>query len=209
MIVYDIQTFNTDKIDLCSVCIFKLSQVSGSYNGDTTDRQLDKCRNDCIVFDGSNRINEMLEHVLEFKGETRRLNKSFVKHNLYFIAHKGSRFDSFVVINNLPPWRTVTNVIKTGAGIVSFKKYNGNFDKKEKIPRYVQFRCSRVHINNSFEKIVESYKLQQGSLKQEMNHEEVYEDTWEDKKTNDYRILRTMYCRQRSVMLGIQKEWRD
>ena len=54
--------------------------------------------------------------------------------------------------------------------------------KTKKTPQYVHFRCGRVYINNSLKKIGVSYKLQTSLLKQEMEHDEIYEDTWEAKE---------------------------
>ena len=80
------------------------------------------------------------------------------------IAHNGSGFDSYVVLNNLPQWRSVVELIKNGAGIVSLKIFNGYVDPVKKIPQYVHFRCGRVHINQKLRKIGESYKLQESLL---------------------------------------------
>ena len=68
------------------------------------------------------------------------------------IAHNGSGFDSYVVLNNLPQWRSVVKLIKNGRGIVSLKIFNGYVDQYKKIPQYVLFRCGRVHINQSLKK---------------------------------------------------------
>ena len=46
-------------------------------------------------------------------------------------------------------------------------------------------RCGKVHINKSLKKIGESYKLQPSVLKQDLEHDETYEDTWEAKE-NDW-----------------------
>ena len=91
------------------------------------------------------------------------------------IAHNGSGFDSYVALNNLPQWRSVVKLFKNGAGFISLQLFNGFFDKK--IPQYVHFRCVRVHNNKSLKKIEESFKLQPSLLKQEMEHDEYYEDT--------------------------------
>ena len=84
--------------------------------------------------------------------------------SLYLIAHNGSGFDSYVVINCLPQWRSVIKLIKNGRGIVSLKIFNGCVDPVKKIPQYVHFRCGRVHINKSLRKKGESYKLQESLL---------------------------------------------
>ena len=41
----------------------------------------------------------MLDYVLQFKGEAKRIKK-IIKYNLYLVGHKGSGFDSYVVLNN-------------------------------------------------------------------------------------------------------------
>ena len=56
-----------------------------------------------------------------------------INYILYLIAHKGSGFDSYIVVNNLPQWRTNVNLIKNGVGIVSVKVFNGYIDQTEKI----------------------------------------------------------------------------
>ena len=81
------------------------------------------------------------------------------------IAHNGSGFDSYVVLNNLPQGRNNVDFIKNGAGIVPVKTFNGYVDQNKKIPQCDHFRCGRVHINNSLKKIGENYKLQESLLK--------------------------------------------
>ena len=94
----------------------------------------------------------MLDYVLQFKGEPKRIDNKNVKYNLYFLAHKGSGFDIYVVINNLPQWRTLVSWIKNGSGIVSLKIINGYVDPVKKIPRYVHFRRGLLHITDSLKK---------------------------------------------------------
>ena len=122
----------------------------------------------------------MLDYVLQFKGEPKRINNKIVNYNLYLIAHKGSGFDSYVVLNNLPQWRTF-KLIKNGSGIVSLKIYNGYVDRK-KVPQYVHFRCGLLHIKDSFKNIGRSYKLQENLLRKELEHDEIFEDNWEEKE---------------------------
>ena len=109
----------------------------------------------------------MLDLVLSFKGEPKKVRNKIVEYNLYLIAHNGSGFDSYVVLNNLPQWWSVVKLIKNGTGIISLKIFNGYVDPVKKIPQYVHFRCwrGRVHINKSLKKIGESYKLQESLLK--------------------------------------------
>ena len=71
----------------------------------------------------------MLDHVLSFKEEPKKIKNKIVDYNLYLIAHNGSGFDSYVVLNNLPQWRSVVKPIKNG--IVSLKIFNGYVDEKK------------------------------------------------------------------------------
>ena len=69
VVIYDLETFNKDRaVPFCS-CIYKLSKISGKYHRDISEQEYRKCLNDCVVFKGTDCINEMLDHVLSFKGE--------------------------------------------------------------------------------------------------------------------------------------------
>ena len=125
------------------------------------------------------------------------------------IAHNGSGFDSYDVLNILPQKRSVVKLIKNEAGIISLKIFNGNVDQNKNIPQYVHFRCKRVHINNSLKKIGKCYKLKLSLLKQELEHDEIYKDTWEEEEIewlpyvkND--VLSTAFCYARDTM-GMEK----
>ena len=182
MIVYDIEAFSTIKCVPYANCINRLSKISGKYYRDISEKEYQKCLNDCIVFKGLDNINKMLDYVLQFKGEPKRINNKIVKYNLYLVAHKGSGLDSYVVLNNLPEWRTVVSLIKNGSGIVSLKIFIGYVDPVKKIPQYVHFRCGLLHIKDSLENIGKSYKLQESLLKKELEHDEIFEDNWEEKE---------------------------
>ena len=206
--MYDIETFNKNRtVPYCS-CIFKLSKISRKYHRDISEQEYQKCLNGCVVFKGTDCINETLDHVLSFKGEPKKINNKIVEYNLYLIAHSGSGFDSFVVLNNLPQWRSVVKLIKNGAVIISIKIFNGYVDPNKKIPQYVHFRRGRVHIIRSVNKIGDGYRLQESLLKKEIEHDEhdeVFEHTWEAKEhewltyfKND--VLSTAFCYARYTM---------
>ena len=76
MIVYDIETLNIIKCVPYAKCIYRLSKNSGKNYRDISDRELEKCKKDCIVFKGTDNINEMLHHVLQFKGEAEKVKKN-------------------------------------------------------------------------------------------------------------------------------------
>ena len=74
----------------------------------------------------------MLDHVLWFEGEIKKVKNKIVEYNLYLIAHNGSGFDSYVVLNSLPQWRSVVKLIKNGADNILLKIFNGYLDQNKK-----------------------------------------------------------------------------
>ena len=79
VVVYDIETFSTIKCVPYANCIYRLSKISGKYFRDISEKEYQKCLNDCIVFKGLDNINKMLDYVLQFKGEPKRINNKIVK----------------------------------------------------------------------------------------------------------------------------------
>ena len=82
MVNYDIETLNNIKCVPYAKFPFKIDKISGENNRDVTKRECEKCRNGCVVFNGVNCFNEMLDHVLEFKGKGKRINNKIVERNL-------------------------------------------------------------------------------------------------------------------------------
>ena len=97
--------------------------------------------------------------MLSFEGHSKKLKNKIDDYNLKLISHNGSGFDSYVVLNNLPQWRSVVNLNEIGAGNVSLNFFNGYVYENRKNTQYVHFRCGRVHINNSLKKLGNMYKL--------------------------------------------------
>ena len=73
MNIYDIETFNIDRAIPYGICLFIQSKSSGNTNRDTTQRENEKCRIDCKAFKRTYCINEMLDYVLEIKGNLKKL----------------------------------------------------------------------------------------------------------------------------------------
>ena len=151
--MYDLETFDKTRVVPYCSCIYKLSKISGKNHGDVSEQEYQKCLNDCVVFKGTKCLNEMLDHVLSFKGEPKKIKKKLLNILYTFLAHNGSGFDSYVVLNNLAQWRRFVKPIKNGAGIFALKIFNGYVDQNKEIPQYVHFRCGRVHIINSLKKM--------------------------------------------------------
>ena len=121
IVVYDLEIFNRIRaVPYCS-CIYKLSKNSGKYHRDISEQEYQKCLKECVVFKGTGCIIEMIDHVLSFKGEPKKIKNKIVEYKLFMIAHNGSGFDSYVVSNNLLPSRNAVKLIKNGAGVISIK----------------------------------------------------------------------------------------
>ena len=67
MVVYDLETLNTDNAVPYAFGLFKLSEVSGKNYLDISQRDCEKCRNDSICFKGSICNNNMLDQIFDFK----------------------------------------------------------------------------------------------------------------------------------------------
>ena len=185
-IVYDLETYSTDRARPYCISFYRLSKLAGRYNRDQTSEELDKCRKDTIVFDGDNCINNALDYLLKLKGEERKtVNNKIVEYNLQLHAQNGSGFDTWIILNNLPCDRHIVgDIIKNGKGIIELKIFNGYIYKNnEQIPQYLHFRCGMTHLNYSLKKLGKTFELQKELLKTEINHNEVYSDTWKDKKS--------------------------
>ena len=99
IILYDIETYNEDRgVPYCS-CIYKLSKIPGKYNRDKSEKRYQKCLKDGVVFKVTDCTKETLDHVLSFKREAKKVNNKIVENNRYLLAHNGSGFDNFVVLN--------------------------------------------------------------------------------------------------------------
>ena len=95
MVVFDIETFNTNRAIPYANCIYRLIKLSGKYNRDITEQEYQKCLKDCIVFKGLDNINEMLDYVLQFKGEPKRVEKIVSNINCTYLLMKA--VDSIVM----------------------------------------------------------------------------------------------------------------
>ena len=184
-ITYDIETYHSDRSKPYCMSFFRLSKIAGRYNRYQTPQELDKCRKDTIAFDGVDCINNALDYCLKLKGEERMVKNKIVEYNLQLHAHNGSGFDTWIIINNLRcDKHIVGDIVKNGKGIIEMKIFNGYIEKnKKQIPQYLHFRCGMTHLNYSLEKLGKTFKLQKELLKTKMDHEDVYEDTWKDKKS--------------------------
>ena len=71
--MFDLETYNKCRAFPYCSCTYKLSKTSGRYNRDVTEKEYQKCLTDCVVFSGSGCSIELLDHVLLFKGEAKKV----------------------------------------------------------------------------------------------------------------------------------------
>ena len=71
--MFDLETYNKCRAFPYCSCTYKLSNFSGRYNRDITEKEYQKCLTDCVSFRGSGCIIELLYHVLSFKGESKKI----------------------------------------------------------------------------------------------------------------------------------------
>ena len=184
-ITYDLETHNTDRARTYVFRFYRLSKLGGKYNRDLTPSELEKCRKDTIAFDGVNCVEKALDFCLKLLGEEYKDKKGkILEYNLQLHAHNGSRFDTWIVLNNLPCDKRIVNILKNGKGIIELKVFNGYIQSRtsrKQIRQYLQFRCGMNHLNYSLKKLDKTFKLQKELLKTEMNHDDVDGDNYKDR----------------------------
>ena len=184
--VYDLEIYNSNRARPYCISFYRLSKLAGRYICDLTRDEIDKCKKDTIVFDGDNCVEKVLDFCLKLKGEERKtVNIKIVEYNLQMRAYNGSGFDTWIILNNLLCDKYIVgDIFKNGKGISSLKSFNGYiYNGKKQIPQYLIFKCGMNHLNYSLKKLGKTFKLQKELLKTEKNHNEVYSDTWRDKKS--------------------------
>ena len=99
---------------------YRLSKIAGRYDRDPTKDELDKSIQDTISFAEEDCINNALDYLLKLKGEERKtITNKIIEYNLQLHAHNGCRFDTWIILNNLPcDNHKVADIIKNGNGII-------------------------------------------------------------------------------------------
>ena len=162
-IVYDLETLNTDRARPYVFCFYRLSKIAGRYYRDLTLDGIDKSRKYTIAFDGDICVKRALDFCLKLKGEEYKDKEGkILEYNLELHAHKGSGFDTWYVLKNLPCDKRIVIIIKNGKGIIGLKVFNGYFQSKsgtKQVPQNLQFRCGMTDLNYSLEKLGKTFKL--------------------------------------------------
>ena len=181
-IVYDLETYSTDRARPYNMTFYRLSKIAGRYDRDPTKEELQKSINVTIAFAEDNCINNALDYCLKLKEEQKVKNK-INEYNLQLHAHNGSGFDTWIILNNLSCDKHIVDIIKNGKSIKELKVFNGLIHKNNKqIPQYLHFRCGMTHLNCSLKKLGKTFNLPKELLKTEMDHDDIDGDNYKDKK---------------------------
>ena len=78
MIVYGLSFFDTDRAFADALCIYRLSKIPCKYCPDKGDQELEKCQKEYIVFKGTASIKDLLDYVLQFKAELKRVDNTLL-----------------------------------------------------------------------------------------------------------------------------------
>ena len=135
LIVYDLETHNTERAKPYVFCFYRFSKLTGKYSKEKlTPYELEKCEKNTIVIDGDECVTNALDFCLKLKGEERKVKIKIVEDNLQLHAHIGSGFDTWVILINLACDKHVGNILKNGKGFIEVKVTNEYIEKKTNSP---------------------------------------------------------------------------
>ena len=135
LIVYDLETHNTERAKPYVFCFYRLSKLAGKYSKEKlTPYELEKCEKATIVIDGDECVTNALDFCLKLKGEERKVKNKIVEDNLQLHAHNGSGFDTWVILINLACDKHIGNTLKNGKCIIEVKVTNEYIEKKTNSP---------------------------------------------------------------------------
>ena len=78
-VVYDLETHNTDRARPYCISFYRLSKLARKYNRDLTQYEIEKCKEDTLVYDGDVCIFKASDFLLNFRGEVRKVKNEVVK----------------------------------------------------------------------------------------------------------------------------------
>ena len=182
-IVYDLETYSTDRARPYNITFYRLSKIAGRYDRDPTQEELQKSIKDTLSFVGDNCIGIAIDFLLRFKCDEREVKNKIVEYYLQMHAPNGSGFDTWIILNDLPCDKHIVDIIKNGKEIIELKVFNGLIYKNYKnIPQYLHFRCGMTPLICSLKKLGKTFKLPKELLKTEFDLNGIDEKNWRDKK---------------------------
>ena len=160
--------------------MYRSNKGEGKFSRDSTNEEHEKCNKDIIVLDNSDCIKKMMSWLSEMRRKLRKVKNRNVEYILQLIAHIGQGFDILVVLNFLSNMYRFVNFIKNGKGFTSLKVYTRNVKMSEKKLQSITFRCGMTHIISGLKTGFYIWFTKRVFL--EKDQDEVFEDTWKDKK---------------------------
>ena len=96
-IVYDLETYNTNRARPYCVSPYRLGKIASIYNRDLTPESIKKVKKkDTIVFH-ENCITKLLDYILKLKIEPGKKNR-VVEYEIQMHAHNGSGCDTWIIL---------------------------------------------------------------------------------------------------------------
>ena len=215
--VFDLETHNNQEFaEAYAAGLYDVNRLRDRWHRDLTTDELIIERENVTVFDASNGncIMNMLKYISEnYDGDERTYidkdgDEIIRSYRLLLVAHNGSGFDSWVVLNSLIKDITDLKIIKTARGLISLSFRCGvKIVNTVEVPQYVKFTCSKSHIKGSLEKIGREYNLQPELLKAEIEHSVINKNNfvelrhiWEPYLISDVLCLAFIYARHSMEM---------
>ena len=209
--VFDLETHNDEEFaEAYAAGLYDVNRLHDKWDRDLTPDELIIERKNVTVFDASNGncIMNMLKYISEnYDGDERTYidrdgDEIVSSYRLLLVAHSGSGFDSWVVLNSLTRNITDLKIIKTARGLISLSFRCGvKIVNTVEVPQYVKFTCSKSHIKGSLNKIGKEYGLQPELLKGEIEHSVINKNNfvelrhiWEPYLISDVLCLAFIYA---------------
>ena len=122
----------------------------GNYDRDLSTEEVSKCKSDVIKIE-EDCNSQMFLFAGKYGGQPKYIQRDDEKligeHELKHFAHFRSGSDFWAILNNLPIWFIITNIMKTTKGFVSkifnrFHNVKANFKGK---PQYINHSMHHSH----------------------------------------------------------------
>ena len=215
--VFDLETHNDQEFaEAYAAGLYDVNRLRDKWDRDLTPDELVIERENVTVFDSSNGncVMNMLKYISEkYEGDERTYidkdgDEMVSSYRLLLVAHNGSGFDSWVVLNSLIKEITDLKIKKTARGLISLSFRCGvKIVNSVEVLQYVKFTCSKSHIKGSLEKIGREYNLQPELLKEEIEHSIINKNNfaelghiWEPYLISDVLCLAFIYARHSMEM---------
>jgi hypothetical protein len=193
IVVFDLECYKDDKWKFHPYACgyFFLSNLMICYSKpEFTDEEITKFKDKVKISVGNKCIESMFKYLGNFIGDITTVSikdkKKIVSNSFTVIAHNASGFDNYFVtaLESLAPCR----ILKTTKGIIYLKVKNPFYNVEKKRSRggetqYLIFKCSMNFVGASLKRICNDFKLPAGLCKTELDHQDITEQNWLEKRS--------------------------